>query len=200
MDERPFVLGLAGTPGAGKTTLTTRLRERRPRARVVYYDKYQPITRMSEAQVRDWFARGGDPNEVDHHDLVLDLRRETRGQHGAIARPLLIFETPFGRLHRETGAFIDFLVWIDTPLDLALSRAILAFTRIARAETSPKAARDFILWQEQYMTNYPLVRDMYQAQRERIAPTADLVIDGTRATDALADLVEAALAEQGIRG
>ena len=62
MDERPFVLGLAGTPGAGKTTLTTRLRERRPRARVVYYDKYQPITRMSEAQVRDWFARGGDPN------------------------------------------------------------------------------------------------------------------------------------------
>jgi len=155
MDERPFVLGVAGTPGAGKTTLTLSLRDRRPGARVVFYDKYQPITRMSEVQVRDWFARGGDPNEVDHHDLISDLRRETRIQPGAITRPLLIFETPFGRLHRDTGAFIDFLVWVDTPLDLALSRAVLAFTRIARGEPSSKAARDFIVWQEQYMTNYP---------------------------------------------
>ncbi len=199
MDDRAFVLGLSGAPGAGKTTLTHLLRRRYRQARVVYYDRYQPLTRMSEAQVRDWFARGGDPNEFDHGELVGELRRETTRPWDEGSRPLVVFETPFGRLHRATGAFIDLLVWLDTPLDIGLSRAMLAFTELAQREQGPQAARDFLKWQRQYLANYPIVRSMYLAQREKIAPTAALILDGSDPPDVLAERIRQALAAQGVR-
>jgi uridine kinase len=198
MSDRAVVLGLSGIPGAGKTTLTLQLRRHFAQARVVYYDRYQPLTRMSEAEVRDWFNRGGDPNEFDHSELVDELRRETRIQPGMPPSSPVVFETPFGRLHRSTGAFIDFLVWIDTPLDIALSRAILAFTCEALRDKTPNGASNFIKWQRQYMTNYPLVRSMYLAQREKIAPTADLVLDGNHTPEVLAEHIRAALAARGL--
>jgi uridine kinase len=191
--RKPFVLGVSGPPGAGKTTLTKALMRRRPTARALYYDRYQPLTRLPLSEIRAWFARGGDPNEIDHGELLADLRRETRSQPGLPEKPLLVFETPFGRLHRDTGAFIDFLVWVDTPLDIALSRAILAFTTVAHDEASPRAAPNFIDWQIQYMTNYPLVREMYLSQRERLRPFADLTLDGTAPSETSAEILDKAL-------
>jgi uridine kinase len=198
MDKRAFVVGLAGPPGAGKTTLTVLLRNRNHQVRVVYHDRYQPLTKMPEAQVRAWFARGGDPNEIDHSELVADLQNAIAIESGAAHRPLVLFETPFGRLHRATGALIDFLVWVDTPLDIALARAVLAFTQIAQRESAPNAAREFILWQRQYMVNYPVVRSMYLAQRQRIAPNADLIVDGSYPAEVLAEQISAALAARGV--
>ncbi|MBV9151144.1 MAG: hypothetical protein JO213_20200 [Alphaproteobacteria bacterium] len=114
------------------------------------------------------------------------------------ANPLLLFETPFGRLHRATGACIDVLVWIDTPLDLALARAILAFTRNVQRDRAPHAARNFIEWQLQYISFYSTVREMYLAQRQQVAPGADLVIDGTLPPEAWAETIERSLTFLGI--
>jgi len=198
MNNKPFVLALAGPPGAGKTTLMLLLQRRHAGARTIFYDQYQPLTRLSQTQIRDWFARGGDPNEADHSAIVDHLRRETRSEDGLTQRPLLLFETPFGRLHRETGAFIDFLVWIDTPLDIALSRAVLAFTQAAQRQKAPEAARDFINWQKQYMMFYPHARAMYLAQGQRVAPGADLIIDGSRPPEASAQTIDMSLTARGV--
>ena len=186
---KPFVLAISGIPGSGKTTLSREL-SRRLKARVVYYDRHQPMTSLSMEQARAWFDRGADPNEIDHSGIVGDLARETRPEAGN--DPLLLFETPFGRLHRASGAYVDYLVWIDTPLDLALSRAFLAFTQAARERPNP----GFLDWQMRYLLNYPLVREMYFTQIARIRPDVDLTLDGVRPTEALADAVEAALKAQ----
>jgi hypothetical protein len=198
MNNKPFVLALTGPPGAGKTTLMLLLQRRHAGARTIFYDKYQPLMRLSQTQVRDWFARGGDPDEVDHSDIVADLRRETTSEYGLTHRPLLLFETPFGRVHRETGAFIDFLVWIDTPLDIALARAILAYTEAAQRQKAPEAAHDFINWQKQYVMFYPHARAMYLAQGQRVAPGADLIIDGSRPPEASAQTIDMSLTARGV--
>jgi uridine kinase len=197
MDSRPFVLGLSGLSGAGKTTLARALTQQWPGVRALYYDRYQPLTRLPLPEIQAWFARGGDPNEIDHGELLTDLSHEIQSQSGLAEKPLLVFETPFGRLHRDTGAFIDFLVWVDTPLDIALARAVLAFTMVAREETSPRAAQGFIDWQIQYMTNYPSVREMYRVQRERIKPLADLTLDGTLPCESSLEILKKALEKWG---
>jgi uridine kinase len=198
MTERAFVLGLSGTPGAGKTTLTRHLHKIFPQSRIVYYDQFQTITQMGHEQVRAWFARGGDPNEFALSELAAELTRQTQRPSEDGKRALVIYETPFGRMHRTTGAFIDFLVWIDTPLDLALARATLAFLQLAQREKSGRAALAFVQWQEQYMINYPMIRPMYIAQRDTILGAADLVVDGTREpTDSSAAIV-AGLAGRGV--
>jgi uridine kinase len=198
MTERAFVVGLSGIPGAGKTTLTHLLLRDLKAAGVVYYDQFQTLTRMMPAQVRDWFARGGDPNEFALTELIGELTRQTQTRLGEKRRPLVLFETPLGRLHRASGAFIDFLIWIDTPLDVALSRAILAFLDAAQRDKAPNAPSEFVKWQTQYMLNYPIVRPMYLAQRESISSSAELVLDGSRPADESVVAVREALSARGI--
>jgi len=41
-------------------------------------------------------------------------------------RKYVLFETQFGRAHRETERHLDLLLWVDTPLDVALARSIRA--------------------------------------------------------------------------
>ena len=198
MGVRPFVLALSGIPGAGKTTLTKAFQRRFGETPVVYYDNFQTITHMTHAQVSDWFGRGANPNEFELADLVSELSRQTQPIDGAQRRPLLLFETPFGRMHQATGGFIDFLVWVDTPLDMALARAVLAFLHIAQRDRSRNAAEEFIKWQTQYMQNYPVIRPMYVAQRETISASADLVLDGHKSPDESVQLILGAIAKRGI--
>jgi shikimate kinase len=198
MADRAFVVGLSGVPGAGKTTLSRLLLQRYKQAEVVYYDDYQTITRMSAEQVQAWFGRGGDPNEFPLAELIAELTRRTQAPPQGAGRPILLFETPFGRLHRATGAFIDFLVWVDTPLDAALSRALLAFVDQAQRDRAPNAQAAFLKWQRQYLVNYQMVRAMYLSQRASITPNADLVIDGSKPAEVSSELIMKALAARGV--
>ena len=118
------------------------------------------------------------------------------GEHRA---PVVLFETPFGRLHRATGAFIDLLVWVDTPLELALSRAILKFLVAAQSDQALNALPDFVRWQKQYLLNYEAVRPMYRAQQQALSLSADLTLDGSRPAEESANLIGKALAQHNIR-
>lgn len=194
MTDRAFVLALSGIPGAGKTTLTRLLLKTFSHARAVHHDHFQTITRMSHDDIRSWFARGADPNEFTLTELADELTRQAQIRPDDQRRPLVIFETPFGRLHRTTGPFIDFLVWLDLPLDVALARATLSFL----GRVQPAEAAKFVKWQTQYMLNYPVIRPMYLDQREKILPFTDLVLDGNKTLDELVALVKEALKPHGI--
>jgi hypothetical protein len=198
MVERAFVLGLSGVHGADKMTLTRRLMQDYPKADLLRHDDYQTITRMSSAETRAWFDRGADPNEFALTELVEELTRRTRIRGDVRRRPLLLFETPLGRRHHATGAFIDFLVWIDTPFDVALSRTLLRFVDQAQRDAAPNAKSDFLKWLRNYLARYEGLRAMYVVQREALLPSADLVLEGGEAVETSVARVRAALLERGV--
>ena len=198
MVERAFVLGLSGVHGADKMTLTRRLMQEYPKADLLRHDDYQTITRMSSAETRAWFDRGADPNEFALTELVEELTRRTRIRGDVRRRPLLLFETPLGRRHHATGAFIDLLVWIDTPFDVALSRTLLRFVDQAQRDAAPNAKSDFLKWLRNYLARYEGLRAMYVVQREALLPSADLVLDGGEAVETSVARVRAALLERGV--
>ncbi len=191
MPDKAFVIGLAGVPGSGKSTLLRLLLRDFGTAQAVYYDKYDPG--MTDAQICDWVARKGDPNELAFPDLIRELTRQTQVQTSSQPRPLVLFETAFGRVHRTTGAFIDYLVWINTPLEIALARASLVFIAAQRNQP-PEATSDFVAWMTRYMQDYPMLREIYLGVNARMASTADLILDGTQPAEVLAASVETALA------
>ena len=152
---------------------------------------------MTEEQVQDWVRRNGDPNEFTLAKLIDALTRLTQIRPDAEHRPLVLFETSFGRAHRASGAFIDFSVWIDTPLDIAMARANLCFLHNVARNRSPTAAVDFIPWLTRYMQDYPMLRRTYLAVNEKAAATADLVIDGTLPAETSAALIRKVLDQHG---
>jgi hypothetical protein len=198
MTDRAFVIGVSGVPDAGKTTLIRFLLGICKVARPVYHDRHQTITDMTNAQIESWFARSADPNEFPLSQLIAKLERETQIRPEDRCRPVVLFETPFGRLHQGTGAFIDFLVWIDTPFDVVVSRAILASLDRARRNAASETAADILKWQRDYLLNYALFRPMYLSQREKISAAADLVLDGMGKIEEMAAVVCKFLAVRGI--
>jgi uridine kinase len=195
MVGRCTIIGLSGVPGSGKSTLSRLLLRDFPSAKILSYDRLHP--RMSNAQVDDWLGRGGDPNELALDNLVAALRELTLETGGGSRSPIL-FETAFGRAHRATGAFIDFSVWIDTPLDIAMSRVMRVFLRNVELDPSPSAAADLIPRLARYMQDYPMLRRMYASVAETGKASADLVVDGMPAAEQIAVQIAAALADRGV--
>ena len=48
------------------------------------------------------------------------------------------------------------------------------------------------------MMFYPTAREMYLAQRQRVAPGADLSIDGSRLPEASVEIIDMTLASRGV--
>lgn len=178
-----FVVGIAGVPGAGKSTLAAALCAAIPGAAALQMDAYDNMTRLPIGELRRWFEGGADIDAFDFPDLQSELRRRKAGPGPAT----VLFETQFGRAHRATGQHIDLLLWIDTPPDLALARALrAALARGARTD-----------WVRAYLDNYiGTVRELLEMQRTRVAAAADIVLDGRSSPAALADAACAEIARR----
>ena len=106
----------------GQKHLATAL-ENRLLAPIVQYGQFQTLTRMSVQDVQDWFV-GRSPNEFALVELLQELTWRTRWDEPRTPVRLLFSNRRLGGSIVTRAAFIDFLVWVHTPLDLALCRAL----------------------------------------------------------------------------
>ncbi len=184
------VIGIAGPAGAGKTSLVHALAERLEDAVAIHYDHYERATREPMDRLAQWIQAGADVNDIRLPELARDLDALKRGE--PVINPLtrmeltprrhIIFETPLGREHRETGRYIDLMLWIDVPLDVALARKVREFASVVLARGDPGHFQDFLAWLHTYLENYlGGIHDLMDLQRERICSKADRIIDGNRA-------------------
>lgn len=180
------VIAISGPPGSGKTALARRLAERLGIA-CVEYDRFETFTRRPPAEVVDWLARGAPYGEIDAPGLAPALRQ-------AAARGPVVFDTPLGRAHPETGPLIGFAVWIDCPADVALKRKLAQLA----AAVPPERSAEFLRWLGGYLDAYEtLVRPACIIQAERLAATADMTLDGTADLTRSADALERAASAFG---
>lgn len=172
------VIAVAAPPGGGKTTLV-RLLSARLSAPSLHYDEYEQMTRRSPAEVEAWLDRGALADEVPLPGFADALAR----LKGSGAR-YVVLDFLLARAHGPTAAEIDFMIWIDTPLDIALTRTLREQVELARADPAPAA---FLGWLAGYLDNYArLMHRSYQLQQATVRPKADLILDGMLPPDAAA--------------
>jgi uridine kinase len=191
------VIAISGFPGSGKSTLMYEL-SRRVSGACLDYDRYQRVTDRPIEEITRWLRDGADYNELVVPGLAEDLRRLKSGMQvtergtgrEVPARQYIFLETPLGREHRPTSQFIDVVLWLDVPLDVALARNIRAFTsNFLNHETGSEYSND-LMWLESYLTNYiEHVREMLLLQYEKIGKTADVIVNACGRADAV--LIEA---------
>ena len=181
------VVGIAGAAGAGKSTLVREMLRILPDASAIHVDDYQRITLEPVDRLSHWLENGADFDALDIPVLGDHLARLKRGEsvtepvrlHRIEARKYILFETHFGRAHRDTGAHIDLLVWLDTPLDVALARNIrgLLAPLLPGGGVVPTAERIAAL--SRYLEKYiAAVRPLLEAQISRVGADADVRLDG----------------------
>ena len=113
-----------------QTLLRTRKKlARELNATVLYWDEYDDISKQPVDYV-EWYHKDGDVSAWKYPALADTLSKLKSGESPVcpatnkelLATPWIVFDSPLGYDHLETGRFIDFLIWIDTPLDIALTR------------------------------------------------------------------------------
>lgn len=188
------VVGISGPIGSGKTSVACGLAALLGNSELVHFDDYQTLTHGPLADFVGWTERGADFNELVITGLAEHLEHLLRSAPIDAPNPeaessnpdFIIFETPFGRAHEATGRFIGTQVWIDAPLDVALSRKMKEYVHGFLNEHPASRHSDCLKWMESYLAQYEAgIHGLMQLQEERLKDCADIHVDGTQPLQAI---------------
>jgi len=159
--KSPIVIAIAAVSGGGKTTVTKLLNEKLVNSKTLFFDDYDFD---GPDDMHKWVEDGADYNEWDLFPFIMDLKT-------LLSEPLeyIVLDFPFAYKHSQTSRLIDYAVFIDTPLDIALARRIIR-------DYQNSLMKDVLFDTEIYLDRG---RSAYLEMLKTIKPNSDIVVDGT---------------------
>jgi uridine kinase len=189
-----MIIGVCGITGAGKSALVDRLAETLSGI-AVHWDDFDPISEAPEDYV-EWVRTSKNYNDWKYDGLAEVLKNLKAGN--AVKCPAthrllqpaqhILFDAPLGYLHKATGQYIDFLVGLDTPLDIALARRIIR--DLKRGLSTQQLISELTLYLEQARPLFIMPPEMKQG--------CHLLLDGSLSVAELEHLVLSALNQRAI--
>ncbi|GMK41299.1 hypothetical protein PCCS19_43550 [Paenibacillus sp. CCS19] len=170
--RRPIIIAIAAVAGGGKTTVASRLSQRLANAKALYFDEYDL---EAPEDIIEWVERGANSNEWNVGPIVADMEKLVSSSEVEY----ILLDYPFGRSHDHLQA-IDFTIFLDTPLDVALARRILRDYELANAE---EIKNDMQVYLQRGRLGY-------ESMLYTIKPISDVVIDGTLPVDEIVRIIE----------
>ena len=174
------LITISGIGGSGKTALTDALAARIGDALVVKFDEIDHLMIWDE-DYTDWLRRGANLEEADLSRMRGYIDEQLVRESGR----LVLFDYPHGRSHSAFRDIIDLAFFVDTPLDLALARRLL---RDKPGEADQAANL------RAYVAHG---RAVYQEHARQVRLHCDVVLDGTKPVDELADMAIGAIKQRG---
>lgn len=170
----PIIIGISGISGAGKSTLTKKVAGTLESTFLIW-DDYDEISENPRDYVK-WYELSKNYNDWIYDDLANTLKKLKEGcevicpaTHKRLyPTKYIFFDAPLGYCHEATGKYIDFLICLDTPLDIALSRRLI---RDYRNHPEPQKILEEL---EYYLAHS---RPLYILTAEEKA--CDLIMDGS---------------------
>lgn len=120
MIKKPFVIAINAISGGGKKTITKELIKQLPNSKALYFDDRDYDSDSGIDDICKWIKEGADVNIFN-----LDLLEEDIEMLIKETPDFIIMDYPFGYRHNLIAKYIDFSIFIDTPLDIALARRII---------------------------------------------------------------------------
>jgi uridine kinase len=182
-----YLIAVAGPSGSGKTALVKAVAEKLNDAATIFYDRYEKATRAPAYDLVKWIENGANFDEFAVLNLSKDLEKLKRGESvfdpltnaEISSRKYILFEMPLGKEHKDTARYIDLLIWIEIPPDIALARKLREVTGTFLGMNKKENSLEFIVWINKYLDNYlKIVREVLQIQKQKVTPNADIIVDG----------------------
>jgi hypothetical protein len=126
-----------------------------------------------------WWDRGANLSEFDSPGMLKAVEKAFADN----AARYMVLDYPFGRDHPNFKSIIDFSIFVDTPMDIALARRILRDYAAPPPDTDTRLANclDVV---EHYLKGRHIYFDTYRHKLD-----CDLILDGYRTPQELMDEV-----------
>ena len=187
------VIGISAVSGGGKTAVTQRLAEVLCNAVAIHFDDYDD-TNVHPDDLKRWSAEGADYDA--YRTPVFTSHLEALKAGGSIRYPIggatlgparyVAADAPMGRAHWDSGRFIDLMIFVETPLDIAMARRILRDVEMAAQSTATEALEHVKGGLSGYEARARLIYEHFQ---DRMRAGADLIVDGTLGIDHIVDRI-----------
>ena len=185
-----FVIGISSVSGGGKTAVARKLTQLLQNAVMLAFDDYDETTVHPE-DLNAWFSAGADYNSWKTPGLTSDLLSLTTGNHitspvdGSTIQPAkyIVFDAPLGRAHSDTGKFIDLMVFMDTPLDIAMARRLLRDIITHTRQGAEDSIKSLNAHLSSYLNGGQL---LFLELENQIKSNCDIVLDWRLTVDELA--------------
>lgn len=165
------VIAVAAVSAGGKTATINEIKRRLPQIISLHFDDY-----TFEGQVDDfyrWVIDGVDYNVWNLEPLKRDiLNILNSGKYD-----YLFLDYPFAYCNDLIAALIDYAIFIDTSLDIAMARRVL---RDMQEATGDEIRNDMEIYLK-------YARIAYIAMLDNVLPSSDYVVDGNQTIDDIAD-------------
>jgi len=161
---KSFIFCINASSGGGKTSITKECEKKFLNSKALYFDDRNYDSDSGINDICEWIDNGGDVNLWDLRRLSDDINKLIKDNYEYI-----ILDYPFGYKHKQIGHYLNYSIYIDTPLDVSMARRIL---RDYNKETIKTIFEDM----EHYLEKG---RNAYLFEYENIKREADLIIDGT---------------------
>ena len=192
-DIKPVkVVGVSAVGGGGKTAITRRLAESLGDAIALHFDDYDD-SNIHPEDLHRWFRDGAnyDAYETPVFTCHLQTLKAGRSVHHPIGGSVgpagyVVADAPLGRAHSDSGRFIDLMVFIDTPLDVAMTRRVLRDIERETEWTADEALQRV----KSELSGYEAgARPIYEHFQQRMRAGSDLIVNGTLSTDLLVEKI-----------
>lgn len=193
--DSAVIVGISAVTGGGKTAVTLRLTEVLEDAVALHFDDYDD-TNIHPDDLQRWFAAGADYDAYMTPVFTSHLRALKGGESipypvgGAILGPAshVVVDAPLGRAHTDSGRFIDLMVFIDTPLDVAMARRVLREIDRESHRTTDEVLQNV---KDDLSGYHARARPFYEEFQERMRASSNVVVDGTLSINDVAEKIRA---------
>ncbi len=166
-------IAIAAVTAGGKTTIVNEIKKRLPKVKTLHFDDYE-----FDGEVDDFYSWTKQGADYSVWNLWL-LKQDILAVRESGEYDYLILDYPFAYCHKEISEYIDYAIFIDTPLDIAMARRVLRDMQNATGEEIRNEMEMYIKY----------ARVAYVQMLKDILPSSDYVIDGTKELEEMVEEV-----------